>query len=571
MRFPTPLALCLLAPLLPDPARAELRLPDCEALAAFARQVDLKPARTVTPFKTWTWPEAFLGAEMVALYGKPASEFTAAESDQAEAAAKACGKTVAKDDRRAVGAIEKQFARSVGPVAAKREAALAALAAAIPAFEAIPGGSDKLRMVAAIRAVAEGDMRGVSPAAAGLTREARKQLDTVLVPLTELPTELAAAQAAPLLAAAEGPAQEAAVAEVAARYAAIEANERSLQRWDETVARIPRPAAGALTPEAETRLAAAAATRRAEIEDELIALALNRVEVLGQGPAAIPEIDRLAAGSLPRVLGAEAAARYRDALATRRRALALGGVATLPVAPETLLALPNVQAALTAPGGVASDDDRAAVAAAIDARRQEISGVVTTRFRSEIDAMLVDTEAFARIDQLTDPRLLAQLTPADAEALRASAATRRDAVGAGLQTQMAEHLAKLDDSERSLATIDTALLPGSQALPASAGQWRDGLIAQVAARRNAILAAITESERGTLEDRVYTSRDGALKVEFVDDDKAHVTVSGAPTLAVDYEELGETQVQIGMPQGDVVLTREGRWLVGGPWQLMRIQ
>ena len=63
---------------------------------------------------------------------------------------------------------------------------------------------------------------------------------------------------------------------------------------------------------------------------------------------------------------------------------------------------------------------------------------------------------------------------------------------------------------------------------------------------------------------------GSTKLEFADGGRAYVTAAGGQTLVAPYEEEGETRVLVTMPQGTVVFTREGRWLVGGPLQLQRV-
>ena len=568
MRFAAALAVIVTASFWPAAARAEIRLPDCGALAAWARNLDFKTERRLNPYKTYAYLEAFLDAEMVALYGKAASEFTADEAAQAGDAAGACGKTADKADRKVIAGVERQFVKVVGPLAKYRAEALAELAAAIEAFTATPPGMDKLRMIAAVRAIAEGDSRGVS---AGISRDGRKVLDGVIRPMQMLPLEMAATQVAPAMDGAEAASLNAAMEEVRAEYAALEASEQTLRRWDATVEKIERPVAPLLPPESAARLNDLAMARRTEIEAELAVAQISRLDAMGPGAVAIAEIDRAANGSLARQLSTGAAEAFRQALAGRRQALALALVRETPIGPNTLNELPRLEAALTqAPGGLVSDADQVEIRAAIADRKVEATAVVVRSLLAGIAATKIETGAFATIDRFTQPHVLTNLAAADAAAVRAAAETKRAEVGKAVTRLMQDELDRLQDDEQALKIIDTALLPGATALPSSAGVWRDGLVAAVAARRNAILASITRQQRGPLKGRAYATRDGSMKVEFRDNAEAYVTDRSGQTVVAAYKTIGDEAVTLSLPQATVVLTREGRWLVGGPLQLQRI-
>ncbi len=568
MRSRAALVLIFAAPLFPGAALADFRLPECGALAEWARGVDFKTQRKLNPYTTYAWLEDFLGAEMVSLYGKPASEFTIAEAAEARDDAEACGKTLDKADRKLLGAVEKQFAKVVGPLAANRDKALADLAPALDAFAATPPGGDKLRMIAALRAFAAGDGRGVSTAASGISREGDKVLDGLLAPMRLLPLDLATAAVLPAALEAEPASLDAVMEELRAEYAALEASERTLQRWDGAVEKIERPVARLMPPEAAPRLGELAAARRAEIEDELAGAQIARLEAMGAGPGTIAEIERVAAGNLLRQLSPDAAERFRQSLAARRQAIALALVAEVPNDPASLARLRDLEQAL-AQSALASDADRAGIGEAVAARRAEVAAEVARELLAAVAAVRFETEAFEELDRLSDPRLLSHLAPADADAVRAAADARRAEIGERISRQIREDLAGLAENEQALAVIDTTVLPGATALPPSARPWRDELLAAAVARRNEILAQITYEQRGALEGRVYATRDRALKVEFRDDDEAYVTEPSGQTVVAAYEEVGDEEVKLALPQATLVLKREGRWLVGGPLQLQR--
>lgn len=564
------IAAIILAPLSPSLVLGDIRTPDCVELADWARTLDFDTKRQLNPYTTYAWLEDFLGPRMVELYGKSAADFTEADADAAAADAKACGKTLEKADRRLLGSVEKQFDRVVGPIAKVRDASLAELDPAMAAFAAIPPGLDKLRMIAAMRAIAAGNRSGATAAASGLSREGGKVLDAVLKPMTRLPLDLAGTRVMPEALEAEPAAFDGAMAEISVQYAALEASERTLQRWDGSVEKIERPLQRMMTPEIAQRLVEIARARRGEIEVELTGAQTARLETMGSGAATLAEIDRVAAGTLMRQLSPEAAEAFRADLAARRQALALALVAEVPIGPNSLAKLPELEAALTrGPEGLMSDSDAAALRAAIAARRAEAAVAVAAQLQAAISATPFETGTFAELERLADPRVLAQLAPADADATRAAAQARRDEIGEKLSAMLADELNGLDEDEEALAVIDTALLPSVSAIPASAGRWREALLASVVERRNAILAAITYDQRGSLEDRVYMTRDRSMKVEFRDDE-AYVTDASGQTLVVAYEEVDDAQVKMALPQATILLTREGRWLVGGPLQLQRI-
>jgi len=564
-------AAAVFAPLCPTDAFADIRTPDCGELAAWARTLDFETKRQVNPYKTYAWLEDFLGPRMVELYGKSAADFTEAEANEAAAGAKACGKTLDKADRRLMGSVEKQFDRVVGPIAEARDKALAELDPAMEGFAATPAGLDKLRMIAAMRAAAAGDRSGVTSAASGVSRDGGKVLDAVLKPMMQLPLDLAEARVMPAALAAEPAAFDAAVAEIAVEYAALEASEQTLQKWDGSVEKIERPLQRMTSPELAPRLEEISRARRAEIEAELTGAQIARLEAMGEGAPTIAEIDRIASGNLMRQLSSEGADALRADLAGRRQALALALIAGIPIGPESLAKLPQLESALTnAPQGLCSDADKMAIREAIAARRSEAAAAVAAQLQATIAATPFETGTFAELDRLTDPRILAQLAPDDAAATRAAAQARRGEIGEKLSAIMEDELDGLDEDEKALAVIDTVLLPGASAIPPSAGRWREGLLSAVVARRNAILAAITYEQRGSLEDRIYTTRDRSMKVEFRDDDEAHVTDASGQTLVIAYEEVGDAEVKLALPQATILLTREGRWLVGGPLQLQRI-
>ncbi|MEE3101670.1 MAG: hypothetical protein VX463_18085, partial [Pseudomonadota bacterium] len=546
-------------------ARADIALPDCAALTLWARGLDLKPERSLNPYTTYAWPEALLTPETAALFGKTADAFDAAEAEAAAAALKACGKAADKADRKPLAAAEKEFARTIKPIAENRAEALAALAPALAAFEAWPPDADKLRMIAALRAFAAGDGRGVTSAASGLTRDAGKALDALIKPMRLLPLDLAAARTAPAAEAAAPAAQAGALAGIEAEFAALPAELRTLQRWDDGAARILRPYA-ALMPDTGPRLDALAATARTALE---AALTEAELAAAGDGPPGIAALDRAAAGPLMRALSPPAAEAFQAALSARRQEAALTLIAAPPAPAQARPGYAALAPGLTA-GPLVTPPQRAELRAAIEARRALAAADAGRALMAEIAATPTAAAGFARLDQATSPPLLALLSPADAEAARRAAEAKRAEIGAEMVRRVGAELDATGDDLAALRLIDTVLVPQLSALPASAEPWRGELIARVSARRAEALAALTRAQAGPLTGRRYRTRDGAMTVEFRSRDEAWVTDGAGQVLSVAYEAPDDATVKLALPMGTVVLTREAHYLVGGPVQLERI-
>src|SRR3546814_7526477 len=103
-----------------------------------------------------------------------------------------------------------------------------------------------------------------------------------------------------------------------------------------------------------------------------------------------------------------------------------------------------------------------------------------------IAATPVETSAFAALDRSADARLLRLLAPEDAAAVREAADERRSAIGEEIFEMVEDELDEMDDSEQSLAVIDTALLPGINGWPASAGAQKTRILDAVVTKSTAI-------------------------------------------------------------------------------------
>lgn len=72
--------------------------------------------------------------------------------------------------------------------------------------------------------------------------------------------------------------------------------------------------------------------------------------------------------------------------------------------------------------------------------------------------------------------------------------------------------------------------------------------------------------------RVYADASGRMKMEFVDRKRVFLTDHSGQTIAGTYEEEGDSRVLVtAAPNPTMVLTREGKQLVGGPRPLRRVE
>lgn len=560
----------LAAALAPAGARAEITLPDCATLAAWYAGIDTKDWRQLNPSTTLGFPGAFMGQEMAALYGKTAPEFSLDDVSAARQGIKDCRKAVGKAEARQLAALDKQLARNVGGTLEAIAKAEAALLPALDAFEAAPDGLDKLRAIAGFRAMVDWDVDGYRAAVRHMSRDFSRLVDGVMRALKSLPQAAVAERVMPRVEPQYAASRDAALAEVSGQIAALEASEQTLRRFDRDAGDIVEPVAAALPAEERAALEAAVAERRSAIEQELVSAAMDKLD--GQPAAAfrIRAIEDAAGGNLVRLLSPEAGEAFKVALRERRQQAALALVAEVPDGPQGLAALPQLRNALaTSPGGLVGEAELAAIDAAIDNRRSALAEAVAADLLQRIAAMPADAKAFNALDRYAQPQTLSLLDPEAAAAVRDAAEARRREIGDQFYPLLTEELDALDETEKSLAVIDTVLLPDIQAWPASAGEHKARFLDAVVTRRNAILAAITEAERGPLRGRRYADRAGTMKLDFQEDDRAFMTAPDGQTLAVPYEEDGDSRVLVTLPQGTLVLTREGRWLVSGPVQLQR--
>jgi hypothetical protein len=214
----------------------------------------------------------------------------------------------------------------------------------------------------------------------------------------------------------------------------------------------------------------------------------------------------------------------------------------------------------------------AAVEKAVAARREAIGEEIAAILVKQIGDSSEGFDAFASIDQRANVAFLPQLPPASAAKVRAAANARREAVADTLFKSMKAKLGALPATDESIQAIDREVLPGIRGWPASANAVKPRFEAAATERRKAILDAVTRAERGSMRGRIYADASGRMKMEFVDRKRVFLTQPGGQTIAGTYEEEGDNRVLVSVaPNPTMVLTREGKQLLGGPTPLRRVE
>lgn len=572
LALPLGLPVALWAALLaPGSATAEISQPDCATLAAWTGNTDFREVQALNPSTLLGFPTAFLGEEMAALYGKTGPEFTQDDVAQARQHAKDCRSQVGKAEAKQLAVLDRVLSKSLGGTLEAMEKAGGQLEAALEALSAAPDGADKLRVLAALGALETWDRNGYLAALRHASRDFSKLADGIARPLASLPQAAVAERVLPALAAQYDASLAAAVDETGRQIDAIEANLRNLQRYEREADEIVEPLEAALPPEAKATLAERVAARKVAIEQELVAAEMAGLAAAPVAGSSIGRIENAAGSGLMRMLSPEAAATFTAELAARRQEIALALIGELPADVQGLAALPKLAPALAeSPAGLVGEAERSALQAAVSEKQAAAGAAVKEEMLARIAATPVETGAFAALARNADEGLLRLLAPEDAGAVRAAAEEKRGEIAEELYDLIEDELDEMDDTEKSLQIIDTALLPSISGWPASAASEKTRFLDAVVTKRNAILAAITEEQRGPLDGRTYMDRSGTAKLEFSDDGRAYFTDASGQTIVASYEEEGETRVLVTLPQATVVFTREGRWLVGGPLQLQRI-
>lgn len=562
----------VLAPLASFNAQAAFTLPDCAAMTAWAGSIDLRERQALNPSTVLGFPTVFLGEEMAAVYGKPAPDFTFEEAVAARDAAKVCGKQAgSKAEKKVLAVLEKEFSRGTGPTLEAMEKASVALDEALVDFTAAPAGLEKMSSIAGFRAMVDWDRNGFLAAVRRVGRDFKKINDRIGRALASLPQAAVAERVLPVIDPQFDESRDMVLSDLREQIAALDGSERGLRSFDRDAGKLVEPVLPLLPPDDGAVLVQEVAARKVAIEEALIADAMAGFEARPASLATLRDVEAATSRGLASALSLQGKEAFTAALIAHRQTVALAMVDSVSADFRGLQLLPQLRdELLKAPAGLVGAADLAAIDAAIADKQTALGGKVTQDLLVQIEAVPLESKAFATLDGYSDERVLRLLSTEDAAKIREAAGERRAEVGEELFELLTDELDGFDDNEQSLAVIDTILLPDINGWPASAAEYKDRFRQPVLEKRGEILAELTEAESGPLRGRVYADRGGSLKLEFADGGKVYVSAAGSQTIVAPYEEDGETRVLVTLPQGTVVFTREARWLTGGPALLERI-
>lgn len=243
-------------------------------------------------------------------------------------------------------------------------------------------------------------------------------------------------------------------------------------------------------------------------------------------------------------------------------------IGALPVSGQSLQALAAAPQALRQRYGAAlGPEEFRDIDAAIASRRTAIGNEAEREIVGQIAAIAPGPEAFAAIDREVPDVLLRILPPANAEKVRAAADQQRQKAADAVFATFERELAALPQTQAGIDTIDDTMKPALAAWPPSAVPYRQRFAEAADARRAAILAVVDRAERGSLRGRTYESRMG-FALEFVDRSRVFFK-QGGQTAAGTYSEESDGRVVVTVNNQSMVLTREGRKLIGGPTDFTR--
>lgn len=396
----------LTAALLASPAAAQLRTPDCEALAGWAagyqRGAQWRPNEIGTQSAI---PALYAAAATTQLFGKPVVQWSEEDVRSLFAHMQGCERQFQQarqfEQRNAIdtmrGWLRNNVAAMLRNIAAAREAVPQAMAALEPA----PASPQLLQFWSALsRATTQEGFNAASQASGQLQGEAQAQARALLAALRNLPqAEIGPAVAE--TASARATAMRGAVREqIVAEYAGMPVSPRSLQLLAAAPQAVRQRYGNALAPEDFRAIDQAIAARRtafgAEAETEIIA----GLAAIAPGPQAFDEIDRQAPEQVLRILPPPNAEKVRAAAEAQRKKTA---DALFTAFQRELSALPQTQA------GIDKIDDeikpalaewpqsavpyRPRFGEAADARRTAILAVVNRAERGSLRGRVYESRA----------------------------------------------------------------------------------------------------------------------------------------------------------------------------------
>jgi hypothetical protein len=585
-RITAPAALFLL---LAAPARADLPQPACDALAGWSRSFDRAAGWQPNPLALGgraRFNALFAEPATAALFGKPVLAWTAEEARALSTHLAACADTLRRagnrDGTAALGLLGTQAQRDLPAYLTALEEARAAAPRAIAELAEAPPSLALLRFHRAVAALGTADDAATraNQATSGIAGAPRNSARALLAALRDLPAAEIAPAIAPIAARID-PLATAVANALVAELAAMPATVAGLQQLDRRLQQA-LPEYGPQLGAAETaRVQAAVAARRTAVGEALRDEVLRQVAAVPAAPMGGQMLDRLRQQAMQGsggAIGPEGMRAIDAAIAARRTAIGaelvgqlLAAIAASRATVPDLTDLRRLETEPPAPAFLAlvgtAGMDR--IRQAASARRATLGAEIATEVVADAAAIPADAEAFAALDRFTAPAVLDVLPPAEATRVKDAVAARRTAVAAAMLPGFRSALAALPQTDAGLTRLDTEVLPGIAAWPDSAEAERTRFAALAQERRAAILAAVNRAEAGPMRGRVYEG--DALKLEFTDRTRVVVTALGGAPAAGTYTEERDGRVFVEVNGRSLVLTRQGRRLVGGPLVVSRVK
>jgi len=219
-------------------------------------------------------------------------------------------------------------------------------------------------------------------------------------------------------------------------------------------------------------------------------------------------------------------------------------------------------------GGVLESGQMAAVQKALVDRKHAIGEEIVAITVKQIGQSSQGADAFDDLERRMNVAILPALDAGHSDAILKAAGTRREEVSRILMARMEDNLEGLDETQASIDAIDRQVMPWVKSLPVGTEAMKTKLTELAIARRSEILEEVEEDESGDLEERVYQSDNGHLKLEFVDDERVFAS-TGGQTVAGTYTQEKDGRIVLTLDGQSKVVNREGRRIEGWMASLLR--
>ncbi len=401
-----PVTAFLAAAILASPAMAQLRMPECEALAAWAEGYQRGAQWKVNEIGSSRWiPTLFAAPATAELFGKPVMAWTEAEAGDLVRHMQGCERQFQQarqlEKRNAIdtmrGWARNNLTAMLRAVAAAREGVPAGLAALEPA----PASPQLLQFWSALsRATTQQGFNAANQAAGQLQGEVQAQARTLLAALRDLPqaeigpagTEKASARATAMRGAVRD--------QIVAGLGALPASAQSLQSLAAAPQALRQRYGTSLGQDDFRAIDEAIASRRAAVGAEAEKEIVAQIAAIAPGAPAFLAIDRAAPDALLRILPPPNAEKVRAAADAQRQKTAdelfssfQQELAALPQTQEGIDRIDDTIKPALAAWPQSSAPYKPRFAEAADARRAAILAVVNRAERGSLRGRTYESAA----------------------------------------------------------------------------------------------------------------------------------------------------------------------------------